>query len=259
MKKALVTGAARRLGRAMALSLGEAGYDVAVHCNGSVDEAEEVAERIRAMGNKAAVIQADLLNDAETESVVARASEALDGRLTLLVNNASIFEEDALGSITGESWHRHMQSNLHAPVLLTQAFAKQAPAPLSGPDDRLVAQALVVNMIDQRVHKLTPQFMSYTLAKSALWTFTRTAAQSLAPAVRVNGIGPGPTLQGDRQSEEDFTAQQQATLLQRGADPADVCAALLYLASAPSVTGQMLCVDGGQHLAWETADINVQE
>ena len=156
---------------------------------------------------------------------------------------------------TRDTWDRHFESNLRAPFVLTQALAAQAPDPDMDDMGRPVAQALVVNMIDQRVRKLTPQFMSYTLAKSALWTLTQTAAQALAPRVRVNAIGPGPTLKGARQSPEDFAEQQSATLLRRGSSPADVTAALAYFVAAQAVTGQLICVDGGQHLAWETPDV----
>lgn len=259
MVQALVTGAAQRLGRAMALSLGQSGFDVAVHCHQSVDAAERLVAELRAMGRRAEVLQADLLDEAQVEALVPRAVETLGGPLTLLVNNASIFEDDSVETATRQSWDRHFESNLRAPVVLTQSFAAQVPDPVPGPDGRPIAQGLVVNMIDQRVRKLTPQFMSYTLAKSALWTFTQTAAQALSPRVRVNGIGPGPTLQGARQSSEDFARQREATLLRRGAGPEDICGALHYLVSAPSLTGQILCVDGGQHLAWETPDVTVRE
>ncbi|WP_417256845.1 SDR family oxidoreductase [Celeribacter halophilus] len=254
-KKALVTGAAHRLGRAMALSLAQDGFDVAVHCNHSVEAAGTLVEELRAMGRQSSVLEADLLDEAQVETLVPRAVDALGGPLTLLVNNASIFEEDSLTSATRQSWDRHMESNLRAPFVLLQHFAVQACEPLMEEGERPLARAMAVNMIDQRVRKLTPQFMSYTLAKSALWTLTRTAAQALAPKVRVNAIGPGPTLKGARQSEADFENQQKATLLQRGATPEDVCAALHYLIGARSVTGQMICPDSGQHLAWETPDV----
>ncbi|SFJ82496.1 SDR family oxidoreductase [Celeribacter neptunius] len=258
-RNALVTGAGRRLGRAMALSLGKQGYDVALHCHSSTEEAGAVAAELRAMGRRAEVLTADFLNETEVSELLPRAVEALDGPLSLLVNNASIFEEDRLETVSRESWDRHMESNLRAPFVLTQSFAAQVAEPLLAKDGRPLSQGLVVNMIDQRVRKLTPQFMSYTLAKSALWTLTQTAAQALAPRVRVNGIGPGPTLQGARQSEEAFAAQQKATLLQRGVDPEDVCAALTYLLNAPAVTGQLVCPDSGQHLAWETEDVMGRE
>jgi NAD(P)-dependent dehydrogenase (short-subunit alcohol dehydrogenase family) len=175
--------------------------------------------------------------------------------VTCLVNNASVFEYDQIDTITRETWDRHLESNLRAPVVLTQALADQAPAAATDDAGEPLAQALVVNMIDQRVRKLTPAFMSYTIAKMGLWAFTQTAAQALAPRVRVNAIGPGPTLQGARQSAGHFARQRAATVLGRGADPADITAALGYFLDAPAVTGQLLCIDGGQHLAWQTPDV----
>ncbi len=255
MKRALVTGAAQRLGRGMALYLAGRGYDVAVHYAGSADAAAEVVAAIRAMGCRAQSLQADLLIEEDTQGLVARAVEALGGPLTVLINNASIFEYDSLQTATRQSWDRHMDSNLRAPFILTQMFAAQCPAPLTDDAGEPLAQGLVVNMIDQRVRKLTPEFMTYTLAKMGLWAFTQTAAQALAPHIRVNAIGPGPTLQGARQSADHFARQRAATVLQRGAHPADINAALGYFLDAPAVTGQLLCIDGGQHLAWQTPDV----
>lgn len=250
---ALITGGAQRLGKAMALYLAARGHDIAVHCHASADAAEKTAAEIRALGVRAEVFQADLLDPDAAEALVPRASAAL-GPLTVLVNNASIFEYDNLQSASRTSWDRHMGSNLRAPFLLTQAFAAQAPrADRSG--DEPVARALVVNMIDQRVLKPTPEFMTYSLAKAGLWWLTRTSAQALAPDIRVNAIGPGPTMQGTRQSESHFNRQRGATILQRGAGPADVCAALGFFLDSPSVTGQLICTDGGQHLAWRTPDV----
>ena len=255
MTRALVTGAGGRLGRAMALYLGARGFDVALHYATSQDGAATAADTIRAGGRRAAILQADLLDETQTSGLVARAAEALGGPLTLLVNNASIFEYDNISTATRTSWDRHIESNLRAPFVLTQAFAAQAPAPVADDRGEPVAQALVINMIDQRVLKPTPEFMSYTIAKMALWALTRTAAQGLAPAVRVNAIGPGPTLQGARQTADHFARQRAATILERGADPTDVTAALGYFLDARAVTGQLLCVDGGQHLAWRTPDV----
>ncbi|ABV92389.1 short-chain dehydrogenase/reductase SDR [Dinoroseobacter shibae DFL 12 = DSM 16493] len=251
---ALVTGAGKRLGAAMALFLAERGHDVAVHYASSGDAAEDVAAQIRAMGRKAVTVQADLLVETETATLVPRAAEAL-GPLSVLVNNASIFEYDSLESATRDSWDRHFESNLRAPFVLIQAFAAQAPETGRDGNDEPLARALVVNLIDQRVRKLTPEFMTYTLAKMGLWAFTQTAAQALAPRIRVNAIGPGPTLRGGRQSVEHFAKQRAATILGRGADPAGITAALGYFLDAPAVTGQLLCVDGGQHLSWETPDV----
>ena len=253
--RALVTGAGRRLGRAMALYLAGRGHDVAVHYSSSRDEAEAVAAEIRAMGRRAEALHADLLVEAETETLVGRSAAALGGALTVLVNNASIFEYDSLASATRKSWDRHLESNLRAPFVLTQGFAAQALPPAADAAGEAVARALVVNMIDQRVLKPTPEFMSYTIAKMGLWALTRTAAQALAPGVRVNAIGPGPTVKGARQSEAHFARQRAATILGRGANQAEITAALGYFLDAASVTGQLLCVDGGQHLGWQTPDI----
>jgi NAD(P)-dependent dehydrogenase (short-subunit alcohol dehydrogenase family) len=252
---ALVTGAARRLGRAMALELARAGHDVAVHYSGSMAEAEATAQDIRALGVRAVTLQADLIVEDQMQALVPRAAAALGAPITVLVNNASIFEYDTLASATRNSWDRHLESNLRAPFVLTQALAAQVPDPVTDDLGEPVAQGLVVNMIDQRVHKLTPEFMTYTIAKMGLWALTRTSAQALAPRVRVNAIGPGPTLQGARQSAEHFAGQRAATILGRGADLTGICDALRYLLGARAVTGQLICVDGGQHLGWQTPDV----
>lgn len=242
----------------MTLYLAGRGYDVAIHYHGSAEAAEATAADARALGVRAVPLAADLLDEAQTATLIDRATDALGGPLDVLVNNASIFEYDTIRTATRISWDRHFESNLRAPFVLTQDFAAQVPpADRTGPEPR--ARGLVVNMIDQRVHKLTPEFMSYTLAKMGLWALTRTAAQALAPDIRVNAIGPGPTLQGTHQTAEAFARQRAATVLERGADPADVCAALGYFLDAPAVTGQLLCVDGGQHLGWKTPDVQGRE
>ncbi len=254
-KRALVTGAGKRLGRAMALYLAQRGYDVAVHYASSEDEAASVVDDIKGMGQRAVALQADLLNEDAAQALIGRASDGLGGALNCLVNNASIFEYDTLASATRESWDRHIGSNLRAPFVLTQNFAAQAPKALLDENNEPRASALVVNMLDQRVQKLTPEFMTYTIAKMGLWAFTQTAAQALAPDIRVNAIGPGPTLRGIRQSEQHFADQRANVPLGRGAHPEDVSAALGYFLDAVAVTGQLLCVDGGQNLAWKTADM----
>ena len=254
MKRALVTGGAKRLGRAMALYLAGRGVDVAIHYHGSDAEAEATADEARAKGVRAAILQADLLDEGATADLVARAAQALDGPLDVLINNASIFEYDTLKSASRESWDRHFGSNLRAPFVLMQNFAAQAPQ-AETVEGEPRTRAMVLNMLDQRVRKLTPEFMTYTLAKMGLWTLTQTGAQALAPDIRVNAIGPGPTLQGARQSTEHFRKQRAATILERGANPDDICAALGYFMDAPAVTGQLLCVDGGQHLGWKTPDV----
>lgn len=254
MTRALVTGAARRLGREMALCLARRGHDVVIHYSASEAEAEATAAEARAFGVKAAALRADLLDEAQTEALVARAAAALGGPLTTLINNASTFDYDNIRSATRKSWDRNLGSNLRAPFVLTQQFAAQCPPAERGPDGAR-AQGLVVNMLDQRVRKLTPEFMSYTIAKMGLWAFTQTAARALAPDVRVNAIGPGSTLRGEHQSQDQFDRQRAASILERGANGNDITAALGYFLDAPAVTGQLLCVDGGQHLGWKTPDI----
>ena len=251
MRRALVTGAGQRLGRAMALYLGQRGFDVAVHYATSRDGAEATAAEIAAMGCGAVALQADLLDDAATEALLPRAAGALGGPITCLVNNASIFEQDDIISASRESWDRHMGSNLRAPFVLTQAMAGQGVSPETDDRGEPRSSGLIVNMLDQQVRNLTPEFATYTIAKMGLWAMTRTTAQALAPAIRVNGIGPGPTLQGSHQDAGDFAAQRRATVLGRGANPEDITAALGYFIDSPGVTGQLICTDGGEHLQWE--------
>jgi NAD(P)-dependent dehydrogenase (short-subunit alcohol dehydrogenase family) len=249
MKNVLVTGAAKRLGRAIALDLAGAGWNVAIHYNSSPDAAQAVAATARARGVTAATLKADLSRESESRALVARAAAAI-GPLTALINSASIFENDDWKSATRASWDTHMEVNLRAPLVLSQRFAAQLPDGATGN---------IVNIIDQRVLKPTPQFLSYSLSKAGLHWLTTTLAQGLAPAIRVNAVGPGPTLRNERQSEADFARQRGATLLGHGADPADICAAVRYLLEAPAVTGQMIAVDGGQHLIWQTPDVQGRE
>lgn len=255
MARALVTGAGQRLGREMALYLAGRGFDVAVHYARSERGALSVVDDITGMDRKAVALQADLLDEVASEALMPQAADALGGPITCLINNASIFEYDNLTTATRESWDRHMGSNLRAPFVLTQAMAAQGLKAQTGAQGEPVASGLILNMIDQRVRKLTPEFMTYTLAKMGLWALTQTSAQALSPSIRVNAIGPGPTLQGIRQSDNHFANQRRNTLLGRGADGPEITAALGYFLDAPSVTGQLLCVDGGQHLSWQTRDI----
>ncbi len=242
---ALVTGGARRIGRHIVERLAREGYAVAIHCNRSTKEGEEVAARIRSEGGQAVVVRADLADHAAVEGIMDAAAAAL-GPLTLLVNNASIFEADELTSLSHDGWERHFSINLRAPAFLARDFACQLP---DG------AEGCIVNIVDQRVWKPTPQFFSYTLTKAALFAATRTMAQALAPRIRVNAVGPGPTLANERQAEEDFDRQSRAVPLGHGGTLDEIAEAVLYLAQARSVTGQMIAVDGGQHLAWETPDV----
>jgi NAD(P)-dependent dehydrogenase (short-subunit alcohol dehydrogenase family) len=252
---ALITGGADRLGATMARYLAARGFDVAVHYHSSTQKAEALVRELSGLGVRAAALGADLLDEAQVEALVPRAIEALGRPLTLLINNASIFEYDTIQTGTRESWDRHIGSNLRAPFILIQGFAGQAPQAEADENGEPQAGALVINMVDQRVRKLTPEFASYTIAKMGLWALTRTAAQGLAPHVRVNAIGPGPTMIGARQSDAHFARQRENTVLKRGSNPQDISAALGYFLDAPAVTGQLLCVDGGQHLAWQTPDI----
>ncbi|MEP2028537.1 MAG: SDR family oxidoreductase [Paracoccaceae bacterium] len=255
MKRCLVTGAGKRLGRAIALYVAGRGYDVAVHYASSGREAESVVNEISAMGQKAVALQADLLDETALQGLFPRATEALGGPVTCLVNNASIFEHDSVDTATRETWDRHMNSNLRAPFVLTQAMARQGLQATQDQAGEPVSAGLVLNMIDQRVRKLTPEFMTYTIAKMGLWAMTQTTARALAPHIRVNGIGPGPTLRGGRQTDASFAEQRAATVLGRGVNSADITATLGYFLDAPVVTGQLICVDGGQHLGWQTPDV----
>ncbi len=240
---ALVTGAAKRIGREIALNLSAAGFDLAIHCHQSRADAEALRAQIVEAGGVAEIFAANLL-DLDAVAALVPTVKAAMGPISLLVNCASLFEFDAMGQLGTAIWGRHMMANLQAPVFLSQAFADQAPM-----------DACIVNIIDQRVWKLTPQFFSYTLSKAALWTATQTMAQALAPHVRVNAVGPGPTLPSARQQQADFDAQVAMIPLEHAASPQDIAAAVLYLAKAGSVTGQMIAVDGGQHLAWRTPDV----
>ncbi len=252
---ALVTGGARRIGRALALTLARRGLNVAVHYNSSAEEAEAVVAEIEAHGVRGVALKADLLDRHQTRDLVPAAASALGCPLNVLINNASIFEHDTIHTATWDSWDRHIGSNLRAPFELTQAFAAQATRGATDAHGEPVAGSCIINMIDQRVRKLTPEFSTYTIAKVGLWALTQTSAQGLAPDIRVNAIGPGPTIQGARQTEAHFAAQRAATILERGSGPDEISAAMEYLLSAPGVTGQLLCVDGGQHLVWQTADV----
>ena len=253
--RALVTGGAKRLGREISVYLANRGYDVAVHYNSSENEALDVATEINSQGRLSECLKCDLLIEDQVKALVPLASEALGGPISMLVNNASIFEPDSFDDATRASWDRHMESNLRAPFVLTQAFSKQSPSPILDKKNEPISQGLVLNMIDQRVKKLTPDFASYTIAKMGLWAMTQTAARALAPNIRVNAIGPGPTLIGARQKEYHFDGQRKNTVLERGANPEDITSAVGYFIDARSVTGQLLCVDGGQHLGWKTPDI----
>ena len=253
--RALVTGAAQRLGRAMALDLARSGWDVAIHYNGSREAAESAVGEARASGVTATILQADLSEPEAVDRLIPSAAEGLGGPLSLLINNASMFRNDEVGSITPQSWNNGMDSNLRAPVMLTQAFAAQAPKAKTDANGEPVSQSVVVNIIDQRILKPTPYFTSYLLAKSGLMAFTRSAAQALAPHIRVGAIGPGPTLVATNQSDAHFKKQRGACVLGRGSDPEDIVHAMNFILTNKAFTGQMLAIDGGQHLIWQTPDV----
>jgi len=240
-KIALVTGGAKRIGKSIVLRLAENGWSVAIHYRKSAAKAEAVAAEVRLRGGRAVAIPADLTNEAEVVEIIPKVHATL-GPLTLLVNNASVFEMDKADTATRESWDRHIEANLRAPFVLSQAFARQLPEGEEGN---------IVNLLDQRVWKLTPYFISYTVAKMGLWTLTRSLALAYAPRIRVNGIGPGPTLPSPRQTEEQFAQQSAAMPLGHGATPQEIARCVLYILSAPSMTGQMIALDGGEHLGWQ--------
>jgi NAD(P)-dependent dehydrogenase (short-subunit alcohol dehydrogenase family) len=239
-KAALVTGGARRIGRELALALAEDGFAVAVHYHGSRGAAEGLVERLRGQGGAAVALGADLADESAVTALVARAEHEF-GPIGCLINNAAVFLDDTVETATRDNWDLHMAVNLRAPFVLIQAFAGRLPPDASG---------VVINMLDQRVWSLTPYFVSYTVSKSALWTLTQTMALALAPRIRVNGIGPGPTLPSPRQTQEQFARQCELMPLRRGTGPGEISAAMRFILSAPAMTGQMIALDGGQHLGW---------
>lgn len=245
LRTALVTGGARRIGKAIVNDLAAHGFAVAIHANTSLDEAERMAEAIGRRGGTAVAVAGDLSRREAAERLIDLAGEAL-GPVGLLVNNASLFKPDSLEALDPDLWDRHFDVHVRAPSILVRDFARQLPAQNAG---------LVVNIIDQRVWNPTPRYYSYTLSKAALWMATRTMAQALAPAIRVNAIGPGPSLPNERQDPRDFQQQVEGLILRRGPGLDEFGRTVRYLFETPSITGQMIALDGGQHLAWETPDV----
>ena len=237
-KNVLITGAAQRIGRTIAMDLANAGWAVVVHYNSSGAAAQEVVREISDTGGKAVALQADLFQEKETSTLISRATDLI-GPLTCLINNASVFEHDVPATVTQGSWDKHMQINLRAPFVLSQAFAEQIPNATPG---------AIINIIDQRVWNLTPDFTSYTLSKAGLWTLTQTLAMALAPNIRVNAIGPGPTLQSKSQSPDEFSQEYAETLLKQQVTTVEIGRTVRFILDAPSLTGQMIAIDGGQHL-----------
>ena len=247
-KTALVTGGAQRIGRELCLTLARAGFDVAVHCRNSQAAAVQLVNELRAMGVRACNVQADLCDESSTAALVAQTHEQL-GTIGVLVNNASMFEYDALTQaepLNLSLFEQHWRANTFAPMLLTQQFAQQLPESNVG---------VVVNLLDQKLCNPNPDFLSYTLSKAALSQATILAAQALAPRIRVMGIAPGLSLRSGEQSDADFARKHDRTILQRGSTPQDVAHALMYILSAPAMTGTTLMVDGGQHLTPSSRDV----
>ena len=242
---ALVTGGAKRIGKAIVEDLASHGFALAIHANGSRDEADALAAGINQSGGRAAVVGADLTDMDAVSDLVGQAEAAL-GPISLLVNNASLFVDDSVEDFDWQAWDRHFAIHVKTPALLAQNFARSLPEGQEG---------LIVNIIDQRVWRPTPRYFSYALSKSALWTQTQMLAQALGPRIRVNAIGPGPTLKNVRQDDSDFDAQVAGLILKRGPELPEFGATIRYLWDARSVTGQMIALDGGQHLAWQTPDV----
>ena len=240
VKTCLVTGASLRIGRALALHMARQNYKVAIHYAGNRKAAQSLAKTICDKGGVACVFQADFTNHTAVENLVPRITKKL-GSVSCLINNASVFEQDAIEDVSHKTWQQHQDINLRAPLFLTKALAQQLPKGHEG---------VVINILDQKVWRLTPSFLSYTVSKSGLWTLTQILAQALAPTVRVNAIGPGPTLTNIHQSEQTFQRQWKSTPLGRGAKVEEICAAVRFILNTPSMTGQMMALDGGQHLTW---------
>jgi NAD(P)-dependent dehydrogenase (short-subunit alcohol dehydrogenase family) len=242
---ALITGAGQRIGRTLALDFAAWGWKVGLHCHTSRPETEQLAAEIKAGGGTAAVLAADLTIAGAVEALIPKCADALGASPSCLVNNAAMFVYDEITMLTPALWDAQLAVNLRAPALLAKAFAAHLPAGTNGN---------IINMIDQRVWKPTPHYFSYATSKAGLWSMTRMLAQALAPRIRVNAIGPGPALRNANQTEAEFRAQCEATLLGRGTTPQEIAAAVRFILDAPAMTGQMIALDGGQHLAWETPD-----
>ncbi len=242
-KCVLITGAAKRIGRALALDFAHAGWDVAIHYHSSSDDAKTLVSEIEALGQRAIAVPCNLSDLTAVAQLLPHCREQL-GQISCLINNASEFRFDSITDLTPESWDLHLNINLKAPVFLAQSLVHNLPADITGN---------VINVIDQRVWNLTPEFFSYTVSKAGLWSATRMLAQALAPRVRVNAIGPGPVLKSIHQTPDDFEREVQSTLLERGTTPDEIAHAIRFILNAPAMTGQMLALDGGQHLSWSNA------
>lgn len=243
MKVALVTGAAHRIGAHIAKAMAGQGWAVAIHYHGSSLDAEAVCAEIRAANGQAEIFHADFACEEEVQGLIARVEEKM-GPLDCLINNASVFENDTAFNATRQSWDLHLNVNLRAPFVLMQNFATSCQG----------REGVIINIIDQRVWNLNPHFTSYTLSKAGLWTLTQTLAQAFAPHIRVNAIGPGPTLPSVRQDLADFKRQYLNVPLKKPTDLVEISNAVMYILGANSMTGQMIALDGGEHLGWAQGD-----
>ena len=242
--KIIITGGSTRIGAAIAKKLSGPEKEIVIHYNSSKSKAEKIKKELSKNKTKVYLIKGDLSKETDVKKIVKFAKSKLK-YFDCLINNASLFENDKLENFTTDSWGRHLRTNLRAPALLSKAFAKN----IRGKNNN------IINIIDQRVFKLTPYFFSYTISKTGLYTLTKTSAMSLAPNIRVNGIAPGPTLKNKRQSAKHFKKQYMATPLKRQVDVEQICNAVDFFIKNRSITGQVISVDSGQSLNWQTPDV----
>jgi len=241
-KNILITGGATRIGKEIALHFSKKGWNIAIHYFKSSSKAKSLKKIIDKNDVKVILIKADLKKTKQVEKIISIAKKKL-GTIDCLINNAALFEMDDILDFTTKRWNDHLNINLLAPAILIKQFAKQAP-------NKNISN--IINIIDQRVFKLTPIFMSYTLSKSALYTLTKTMAMRLGPNIKVNGIAPGPTIKSKRQSTEHFNNQAKSTLLKKSVSPEDICDTVEFLINNNSITGQVIAVDSGQNLTWSS-------
>ena len=249
-KRALVTGGAKRIGRSICVGLAKAGLEIAIHYNQSSETVDDITQKLSdTYGVRTAAVDAQLLDEDDTRSLLRRANEAL-GPIDVLINNASVFEVDSVDTANRAGWDRHMTTNLYAPLALSQEFVRQLPINATGN---------IVNIVDQRVLNPTPHFLTYTLSKMGLDSLTKTLARALAPRIRVNAVGPGPTLPSPRQTQEQFEKQWRSVPLKRPVLPEEIAAGVCFILDAPSMTGQTIVIDGGEHLGWEVGSLAAPE
>ncbi len=243
-RKIIITGGATRIGAAIAEKLSGPNIEITIHFNKSKSKAERLKKKLQRLGTKVYLVSADLSKESDIYKII-KFSKSKMKFFDCLINNASLFENDKLENFSSKSWEKHISTNLKAPAILSKEFSKN----VRGKNNN------IINIIDQRVFKLTPFFFSYTLSKTGLYTLTKTSAMSLSPNIRVNGIAPGPTIKNKRQSEKHFKSQYSATPLKQQVDVNEICNAVDFFVKNSSITGQVLAIDGGQSLNWQTPDI----